>query len=197
MSFWKHQTRKVILASGSPRRRDLLQQMGFSFEVMKGEPITEKEFIDIADLDGSLQKLAVAKAHSVTEQHPEALVLSADTVVVRDGEILGKPSGRSDAKSMLRTLSGCSHTVMTGVALSCRENAFCQAASVRTTVIFRDLSDAEIEWYLDSNEPYDKAGAYGIQGRAMIFVDKIEGCFYNVVGLPVSGTISLFKAFNS
>lgn len=197
MSLWQYQSRRIILASGSPRRRELLQRMGFSFEVIRGETVDEERYIDENDLDGSLQRLAIAKAQDITERYPKALVLSADTVVVLDRKILGKPSGRDDAKSMLNMLSGRSHVVMTGIALSCRERAFRQSVSVRTKIVFRDLSDDEIEWYLDSSEPWDKAGAYGIQGKAMIFVDKIEGCFYNVVGLPVSETINLFKAFDS
>ncbi len=171
--------------------------MGVEFEVLPGETLDEERFIDISDLDGSLQRLAVAKAATVSENFPQTLVLSADTIVVSGGRVLGKPSDRTEARSMIKALAGRRHEVMTGVALTCREVAFCQSVTVSTAVYFRDISAGEIEWYLDSNEPFDKAGAYGIQGKAMIFVDKIEGCFYNVVGLPISGTIELFKAFTT
>jgi len=170
--------------------------MGVTFEVIVGEPIDEDAFVVTSDLDGSLQRLARMKAISIAERYPTALVLSADTVVVNNAQkTLGKPVDRDDAKSMLLELSGCKHTVFTGVALTCREQKFCQSVTIGTDVYFRDLSTDEIDWYLNSNEPYDKAGAYGIQGKAMIFVDKIVGCFYNVVGLPVRGTIDLFYKF--
>ncbi|MBN1577507.1 MAG: septum formation protein Maf [Chitinispirillaceae bacterium] len=197
MQTWQHPTRKVILASGSPRRRELLSAMGFSFEVIPGGQLEENAFIDPGDLSGSLGRLAVAKAMGVAVHYPAAAVLSADTIVVCNNRVLGKPAGRADARRMLEALSGRLHTVMTGVALTCREIGFCQSAVAVTGVHFRNLAPDEIEWYLDSGEPFDKAGAYGIQGKAMIFVDKIEGCFYNVVGLPVKGTIDLFKAFTA
>jgi septum formation protein len=196
MMTWQQPVRQVLLASGSPRRKELLDRMGISFEVIHGAAIDESAFLDMADLDGSLQRLALAKGAQPAGQTPEALVLSADTIVVCDNRVLGKPAGRTDARDMLRMLSGRSHRVLSSVALVCRENGFCRAITETTVVFFRKLTDGEIDWYLDTNEAFDKAGAYGIQGSAMIFVDKIDGCFYNVVGLPVSGTIGLFKAFD-
>ncbi len=195
MIAWQQPDRPVLLASGSPRRRELLEKMGFSFTVAGGATIDEQSFITPDDLEGSLCRLALAKGANVADANPGALVLSADTVVVCDDRVLGKPLDRSDARQMLQRLSGKRHRVLTSVALTCRHKAFTGAAAATTFVCFRDLSDAEIDWYLDTKEPYDKAGAYGIQGYAMVFIDKIEGCFYNVVGLPVSRTIDLFKAF--
>lgn len=187
----------LILASGSPRRKEILEKMGCRFRVITGEEIDEQSLIDADNLESSLENLALSKARSVAEAHPEALVLSADTVVVLEQRILGKPDNREHAAEMLRSLSGRRHSVITAVGLSCIGESFCRATRALTYVYFRDLSDEDIRWYLDSHEPYDKAGAYGIQGTAMIFVDKIEGCFYNVVGLPVSRTIDLFKAFKT
>ena len=169
--------------------------MGLTFETVPGGPIDERAYIDDADLEGSLGRLAIAKALSVAGKCPEAVVLAADTIVVCDKRVLGKPADRGEARRMLEKLAGRRHTVMTGVALVCREDDFSQSTIVTTDVWFREVSTGEIEWYLDSGEAFDKAGAYGIQGKAMIFIDKIEGCYYNVVGLPVRGTIDLFKAF--
>lgn len=169
--------------------------MGVIFDTITGPEVHEQSFLDPSDLIGSLERLAAAKAAHVAEQFPERAVLSADTIVVCENRVLGKPAGRENARAMLESLSGRRHLVMTGVALTCAGESFRQATVTTTGVTFRQLSAEEIEWYLDSGECFDKAGAYGIQGKAMIFVDKIEGCFYNVVGLPMSGTIDLLKAF--
>lgn len=195
MMTWQQTSRRLILASKSPRRKELLERMGLEFEAIAGGQIDESSYIDTADLEGSLGRLAIAKALSIAAKYPEAIVLAADTIVVCGKRVFGKPADRSEARRMLEELSGLRHTVMTGVALVCCEVGFCQSTTAATDVWFRELSEGEIEWYLDSGEPFDKAGAYGIQGGAMIFIDKIEGCFYNVVGLPVQGTIDLFKAF--
>lgn len=197
MSLWQQTARKVLLASASPRRRELLDRMGFTFDTVAGSVVDEASFLDEQDLAASIARLAIAKAEVPATQYPDALVLSADTVVVCGGRVLGKPDNREHAAKMLRMLSGQPHQVITGVALTCKAEQFCRSFIETTTVYFRALSDKEIGWYLDSGEAFDKAGAYGIQGRAMIFVDKIEGCFYNVVGLPVRGTIDLFKVFDA
>ncbi len=195
MSTWRNPGRRIILASGSPRRSALLREMGIRFDTIVGEPLDENTYIDVSDLDGSLQRLASAKAGGVAEGNPDALVLAADTVVLLEGCVLGKPADRAEARAMLERLSGRCHTVRTAVALTCVNAAFHRSVSASTAVFFRKLSEDEIEWYLDTGEAFDKAGAYGIQGKAMIFIDKIVGCYYNVVGLPVNGTIELFKEF--
>jgi septum formation protein len=169
--------------------------MGFAFETSVSAPIDEATFIDTANLGTSLQALAIAKAQPVAARYPEALVLGADTVVVKEGKVLGKPGGREEAHAMLRTLSGSPHRVMTAVALLCKSCVFQRTVAAATDVFFRSISDDEIEAYLEHDEYRDKAGAYAIQDRAMIFVNKINGCYYNVVGLPVAETIMVFDDY--
>lgn len=195
MINWQNPGKKIILASGSPRRKDIMSSMGFSFSTIVPEGIDENSYLNPLELDQSLQTLAIAKAKIVSEKNPEALILSADTVVVSGSDVLGKPANYNDAFKMLQRLSGRSHKVMTGVALLCSEAEFCETSVISTQVYFRRITDEEISVYLHFPEYKDKAGAYAIQGKAMIFIDKIEGCYYNVVGLPVSGTINLFKEF--
>ncbi|HON11164.1 MAG TPA: Maf family protein [Chitinispirillaceae bacterium] len=170
--------------------------MGFSFETIPPPPIEERQYIEPTDLEGSVQRLASLKAGMVSGKYPESLVLGADTIVVKDREVLGKPRDRQDAFRMLKGLSGRSHEVITGIALRCEETGFFESGFSSTKVFFREIGDEEIDAYLSNDEYRDKAGAYAIQGKALIFVDRIEGCYYNVVGLPVSNTISLFKEFN-
>jgi len=195
MIDWQIQNRKVILASGSPRRKMILEQMGLTITVKKPHVINEEEHINSNDLDGSIQRLASLKASEVAKNDPDALVIGADTIVVRDKKVLGKPSGVEDAREMLRFLSGNVHKVMTGVALRCESLNYTATIVESTDVYFRKIQECEIDHYLTHDEYIDKAGSYAIQGRAMIFIDKIAGCYYNVVGLPVSGTINLLKAF--
>jgi septum formation protein len=183
------------LASRSPRRSALLRQMGFSFESIRPAVADEEKFLDTKALRSSLQDLAFAKAQSVSVGRRGALVLGADTIVVSGKKVLGKPETKAQAFEMLKRLSGSSHSVFTAVALVCEEAGFARSAIEETIVFFRDIPDPEIAEYIDSREYRDKAGAYGIQGKALIFVSKIEGCFYNVVGLPVFKTISLFNAY--
>jgi septum formation protein len=169
--------------------------MGFVFEVIA--PLVESEgaFFSGFPLEDALQKLADAKAQSVSAGRPEALVLGADTIVSIDGAILGKPTTAGDAAGMLACLSGRTHAVLTSAALVCAECNFAARATEKTMVVFRSLAQWEIDEYLECGEYRDKAGAYAIQGRAMAFVDRIEGCYYNVVGLPVKKTIDLFSAY--
>jgi septum formation protein len=169
--------------------------MGLTFTAISPAVINEDSFIDSADLHGSLKRLACAKARTVADTRPDALIIGADTLVVKDHHILGKPRDRGDARGMLEILSGSSHQVLTGVALVCGADFFSASAVACTDVFFRTITGAEIEAYLLHDEFRDKAGAYAIQGRAMIFIDRIAGCYYNVVGLPVSETITLLSAW--
>jgi septum formation protein len=169
--------------------------MGVVFEVAESGVADEGAYIDGGDLDASLCRLAVAKAMNASVRRPEALVLGADTVVAAGAEVLGKAVDRRDAERMLRLLSGRRHAVVTAVALLCAEAGFCETAAARTEVFFRELEDEEIEHYLSFPEYEDKAGAYAVQGGAMTFIDRIEGCYYNVMGLPVAATLGLFKKF--
>jgi septum formation protein len=196
-SVWRNPDRPVILASQSPRRRDILALMGFEFEVMAPSVENETMFFAGGAVRESLEALAAAKAQSVSAKEPAALVLGADTIVCVDKAILGKPADRADAKAMLRLLSGRIHSVYTSVALACGECGFSARATEETRVAFRGLSDRDIDDYLGREEYGDKAGAYAIQGRALVFIDRIEGCYYNVVGLPVQKTIGLFTAYTS
>ena len=183
---------RLILASASPRRRKLLARAGFDFEVrpssisetaLEGEP--PEEFARRAARDKAIAVAATAPAGS--------LVLGADTIVVAGGEILGKPADSADAARMLRRLSGETHRVITGVCLA-RAPARVEALCHETTfVTFRRLDEEEIAEYVASGEPLDKAGAYGIQGLASIFITRVEGCYFNVVGLPVAMVYDLLK----
>ena len=180
---------RLLLASASPRRAELLASAGFVFEV---EP-TE---IDERPLPGEtpsacVLRLADAKAAIVAGRHREAVVLAADTVVVIDGVMLGKPADDRDAAGMLARLSGKNHEVLTGVAV--RADGGQVSAVERTVVLFQRLAPEEIAWYVASGEPRGKAGAYAVQGLASRFVERVEGSYSNVVGLPVARVYQLLR----
>ena len=174
----------LILASASPRRAELLNQAGISYEIIEPEleekPDPAKNPCDIA-LD-----LAEEKARSVVQKLDRGVVLAADTLVVYRGELLGKPVDKGEARRMLRLLSGSSHEVITGLFLLDAASGLMEKGYSKTTVWMKNLSEVEINDYVEGGEPLDKAGAYGIQGSAALFVDRIEGCYFNVVGLPLS-----------
>lgn len=171
---------KLVLASKSPRRHDILNWMGIPFET---EVCTDPEIVPKnLSCAETVRELAYHKAVSVRTRRPDDYVLGADTVVVLGNEILGKPSSPEQAKSFLSRLSGRTHTVYTGVALL--RGSYEDIRSDATRVTFRRMSDEEIEWYVATGEPLDKAGAYGIQGLASVFVERIEGNYFNVIGLP-------------
>ncbi|MGA2191764.1 MAG: Maf family protein [Nitrospirota bacterium] len=174
----------LILASASPRRRELLGQAGFDF-------IVDPAHVDESGLPGEgpeehVIRLALDKVKKTAFRHTSGAVLGADTVVVADGRMLGKPHSPEDAASMLKLLSGGTHRVMTGIALIDAATGKLEAGVEVTEVRFRELTPGEIQEYVSSGEPMDKAGAYGIQGRAALFVEGINGCFFNVVGLPLA-----------
>ncbi len=173
---------KLILASQSPRRRELLARMGLDFTVIA--PRLDEEAFSDPDPAALVQTLSREKALAVArEQDPEALVIAADTVVVLDGQALGKPRDRAEAEAMLAALSGRSHAVYTGVTVCRGDRAVTEAE--RTEVTFRALTRLEIRRYAATGEPMDKAGAYGIQGLGALLVEGIRGDYFNVVGLPV------------
>lgn len=176
------QNRPWVLASSSPRRRDLLGLLCSNFEVIPSQ-IEEIQQPGESPFQ-MVQRLAKEKAIAVHLLRPESLVIGADTVVVCEGQILGKPGSPTEARSMLQKLSGRSHEVITGLCVLKGAIVFVDAAC--TTVTFSPLSGEEIEEYLATGEPFDKAGGYATQGKAARFVERIEGCFFNVVGLPVS-----------
>lgn len=173
-----------VLASRSPRRRALLERLGLPFEV---RPATSEEVWPEDRAPGeAVERLALEKADNVADARPEALTLAADTVVVLDGMVLGKPADADEARRMLGRLSGATHEVYTGLALLHPASGRRVAAHETTAVTFADLSDHEISRYVASGSPLDKAGAYGIQDdHGALFVARIEGDYYNVVGLPL------------
>ncbi len=187
MTFFPEQhlpQRPFFLASQSPRRKQLLQLMGLEFQVLPSgvdeEACTETEPLR------HVEALALAKALDVSKRVPEGIIVGADTVVVLDGEILGKPVDAADAVRMLKRLSGRIHQVYTGFAIVCQPEGRQVSGHEMTRVHFRHLQGWEIESYVATGSPLDKAGAYGIQDQSALFADRIEGCFYNVVGFPLT-----------
>ncbi len=172
----------LVLASASPRRQELLRNAGIAF-VARPTDIPETPNKDEAPR-AFAERMAREKALAAFDAQPEDFVLGADTIVVVDSEILGKPRNSADAARMLRLLSGRTHQVITGVCLLSR--GFEDVRSETTTVTMNALGDDDIQSYISSNEPTDKAGAYAIQGRASRWISRIEGDYFNVVGLPVS-----------
>lgn len=179
-----------MLASSSPRRRELLRNAGVVFAIDAAE-IDETRRTGEPALDYA-QRLAREKAETVRARHPDALVLGADTIVVVNGEVLGKPVDTNDAQAMLRNLRARSHEVITAVALCGKQGM--REHQERTTVVFGEVTDAEIDAYIATGEPMDKAGAYAIQGHASKWIQRIEGDYFNVVGLPVAAVWRMLQA---
>jgi len=181
----------LILASASPRRIELLGSLGLIFDVI---PSSADEYLDGRPEPGLLvEALARRKARAVAGGRPEDVVLGADTVVVLDGEVLGKPAGPEEAKCMLRKLQGREHEVFTGVCVVCSARGFESYAHERTRVRFLPMSEDEIAGYVATEEPLDKAGAYAIQGLGSLYVEGITGDYFNVVGLPLRLAARLLK----
>ena len=183
----------LILASKSPRRKDLLEQAGLVFQVIPSH-------IDEGQIDGStpvdlVLSLAKAKARIIADSYPENCVIGADTLVLIDGEVLGKPDSIDTARRMLLSLSGRRHTVLTGYAIQSKSAGLSICGHEKTDVEFKKLDDREIEWYIRTGESFDKAGGYAIQGLGSFLVKRIYGSYTNVVGLPVSELLGhLYKA---
>lgn len=181
----------IILASQSPRRKEILEKSGYPFT------------IDVADIDESIQpnvpieeeiqRLAFEKAKKVLERHPDAIVVGSDTVVVCDGEVLGKPNDKEDARRMLEALSDNTHQVITGLCVISSDEVE-KRVSI-SDVHFQKMSPEEIEAYLQTEEPMDKAGAYAIQGYVGKFIDQIHGDYYAIMGLPLSLVYEILKQF--
>ena len=181
--------RRIVLASESPRRRELMNMTGIPFFVT-GARIEEKIDSNLS-IEDAVMKLAKEKATDVLQNYENECVVAADTVVVIGNEVLGKPKDVDDARRMLSLLSGNTHRVITGVAILTKdtENVFYE----ETKVTFGHLDEDDIEWYIKSREYYDKAGGYAIQGKGIIFVEKIEGDYSNVVGLPMHHLVKELK----
>jgi septum formation protein len=188
---------RIILASNSPRRRELLAALGLEFEVLASDGIDESRFLDDepGSLETRLQSLALAKGHSAAQSNPDAVVISADTVVVLDGEVFGKPADNAQAREMLARLSCRTHCVYTSVAVQCHGRSQQEIGVDSTAVSFQTLSDDRISAYVAREEVFDKAGAYAIQGLGALLVREIQGDYTTVVGLPVGLTASLLSRF--
>lgn len=181
--MWKGQMKKMILASKSPRRKEILAQLGFQLQI---ESKDVEEISDKIDIVEQIEEISLKKVMAVAVENPKEFVVGADTVVVIDGKVLGKPKDKEDAKKMLKSLSGRSHEVITAYTLINLEKNIEITESVKSVVYFKQISDKEIEWYIKSEEAMDKAGAYGIQGLGSIFVDKIDGDFFAIMGFPIN-----------
>lgn len=177
-----HSAVRLILASASPRRSELLRAAGYTFDVVPAD-VDERPLCGESP-EAYVRRVALDKARAVAACFPDAVVLAADTCVVIDGLILGKPSDAADGSRMLRLLSGRTHEVLTGVAVTGPAGTRVEASC--SHVAFAPLTDGEIAWYLASGEPADKAGGYAIQGLASRFVEQVDGSYSNVVGLPVA-----------
>ena len=191
MSEFCEGNRRIILASGSPRRKALLASMGYSFEIIvpNVDESVEGHARDVVAV------LADRKANAVASGQTDGIVIASDTLVSYEGRALGKPTDPSDAKRMLKMLSGRTHEVFTGVAIVDAASGKSSSRVVRTGVCFRELSDSEIDAYIATGEPMDKAGAYAIQGGAHGFVESFEGSYENVIGFPVDDIREMLAEF--
>ena len=188
---------RIVLASKSPRRREILSSLGVTFDIVSADA---DESSDISDPAALVRELSLRKGRATRELlrtrgewNDDTLVIASDTVVAIDGEILGKPHDDADAARMLRLLSGTSHHVISGISLLLGDREIADFDD--TSVIFDDMTPEEIDWYVQSGEPRDKAGAYAVQGLASIWIRGLEGCYFNVVGLPVHKLNTLLNSF--
>jgi septum formation protein len=183
---------KIVLASRSPRRHDILRGLGFAFDV---EPAPEELEHGVEDIDPFAvpELLAGRKCAHVARRNPDAIVIAADTVVIVDRQILNKPADDAEARAFIRQLTGRTHTVVTGVAVRWNARGRDTVGSERTQVTFRELDDNEIVRYVATGEGRDKAGSYAAQGVGAGLIRRVDGCFFNVVGLPVSRVIDMLK----
>ncbi len=182
---------QLVLASASPRRRELLKQVGWFFQVQV--PRVEEHLPSHVHPEVAVQQVAEAKARAVARYLDQGLVLGADTVVKSERKLLGKPDTRAEARTMLQELQGKWHLVITGVALLEAPSGDVVTAAAVTEVKMRPLGAGEIRSYVETEEPLDKAGAYGIQGKGALLVERIQGCYYNVVGLPLALVVRLLQ----
>lgn len=184
---------QIILASQSPRRRELLKILGLNFKQVSAH--VYEDIITGEDPVQTVQRLAQLKAGAVAGKVQEGLVIAADTIVVCENKILAKPVDENDAYNMLSLLNGRSHQVVTGLCVLNSADGQKQVDFETTRVFFRQMEDEEIWNYIKSHEPFDKAGAYAIQGLGSVFVERLEGCYFNVVGLPVARLYQMLKSF--
>jgi len=182
---------RLILASKSPRRYELLKQMGLDVEVVPSKVI--EDFVQAESPREHVIRLAEAKARDVASKYPGRWVVAADTIVYINGSILGKPRCQEEAVEMLRRLSGQEHRVLTGFSVCHLEKGKSNAGAVKTAVRMKPLISAEIDWYMQTGEPFDKAGGYAIQGIGSFMIESIQGSYTNVVGLPLCELIQMLN----
>ncbi|MBU2632193.1 septum formation inhibitor Maf [Patescibacteria group bacterium] len=182
---------KIILASKSIRRKELLKNIGLKFKVIESG-VDEERFTGLFPGE-FVKKVSLEKAKEVYKKNKDSVIIAADTIVVLGSEIIGKPKDKKDAERILNKLSGKTHEVITGFTILSSNKLISKL--VESKVTFKKLSKEEISAYVNTNEPMDKAGAYGIQDRASVFVEKLEGDFFNVVGLPIFAVVKQLKNF--
>ncbi len=180
-----------ILASASPRRQELLRSVGLKFKTIPAH--VNEDYCEGESPREHVQRLARDKALAVARKYPESWVLGADTIVVIDGLILGKPKNKTQARQMLERLSGREHNVFTGFTLSHTASRSRKTKVIRSAVQFKQISAEEMEWYISCDEPYDKAGGYAVQGRGAYFIQSIRGSYTNVIGLPLCEVLEELK----
>ncbi|MBN2568450.1 MAG: septum formation inhibitor Maf [Deltaproteobacteria bacterium] len=182
---------RLILASASPRRRELLDGIGLDFEIIPSG--VDEEFREGESPREHVMRLAREKAFAVSRENPHSWVLGADTEVVIDGDVLGKPDTHEEAREMLNRLIGRMHLVITGFSIAGENAGVSIDDAVESQVFFKEMSHDEIEWYIKTGEPYDKAGGYAIQGKGALFVKEIRGSHTNVIGLPLCEVLSALE----
>lgn len=185
---------KIILASNSPRRKDLLNQIGIKFEIMPSDIDEDLDALE-GTIHDKLERLAFMKAKHIADKVCEGLVIGADTVVVIDDIILGKPVDEEDAYQMLKLLNGRTHQVITGIAVIDAKTNEYRTNHVVTSVEYNNMTEEEIRSYIKSKEPFGKAGGYGIQGLGALFVSHVEGDYFNIVGLPINALNKMLLEF--
>jgi len=182
---------QLILASKSPRRYELLKQVGLDFEVFPSR--VSEDFVQKGSPQEHVIRLAEVKARDVASEYPDSWVIAADTIVTIGGSILGKPKNREDAMEMLGCLSGREHWVLTGISVCHLEKGKGDQEAVQTAVKVKTLTPPEMKWYVQTGEPYDKAGGYAIQGTGSFMIESIRGSYTNVVGLPLCELIQMLS----
>ena len=184
-----------ILASASPRRREAIQSIGLNFKIIPAH--INEDYLAGESPSQHVRRLSCNKAMAVSEKHRHAWVLGADTIVVIDGIILGKPENKTQAKKMLNRLSGREHKVFTGFTIIHIGLKIYRTKVVQSIVRFKTISPDEMNWYINCNEPYDKAGGYAIQGKGSYFIRSIRGSYTNVIGLPLCEVVETLKEFKA
>ena len=184
-----------ILASASPRREELLRSVGLKFKILPAS--VNEDYIDGETPRQHVRRLSQDKARALAHKYPDAWVLGADTIVVIDNLILGKPQNKTQARQMLERLSGREHKVFTGFTLARTSAQVAKTKVIQSAVKFKPISTEEMEWYISCDEPYDKAGGYAVQGKGAYFIQAIRGSYTNVIGLPLCEVLEELKKLNA